>query len=81
MHVQGIAAKTSRWQVSVTSFPHATSKPCCVNVNECAPPAAAEPEEPAWAETHPCGNEPAPQGTEPVESIARMCPDVNLCAP
>src|SRR2546426_8066505 len=27
MHVQGIAAKTSRWQVSVTSFPHATSKP------------------------------------------------------
>ena len=53
MHVYGIAAKTSRWQVSVTSSPHATSKPCCVNVNECALPAAAEPEEPAGAETLP----------------------------
>src|SRR2546428_3385506 len=51
MHVQGIAAKTSRWQVSVTSFPHATSKRCCVNVNECAPRAATEPEAPAWAGT------------------------------
>jgi hypothetical protein len=37
MDVQDIAAKTSRWQVSV----------CCVNVNECAPRAATEPEAPA----------------------------------
>src|SRR6266849_5178453 len=53
MHVQGIAGKTSRWQVSVTSFPHPTSKPCCVNVNECAPRVATELEAPAGAEIAP----------------------------
>src|SRR3989442_2530364 len=73
MHVQGIAAKTSRGQVWVTSFPHATSKPCCVNVNECAPRAATEPEAPAWAETRARSRTPLACCTSPVGEPGPTC--------